>query len=162
MFQKILTRGSEELHLRIAFCGTPTFAGHLPTIASKAKYKTAIHNSAKCFSSYEKMKKISNLATKTLFNKKIKKTIISYKMNPILFYYYRKIEQKLYTANWQNYFEAKTKRDHKELKPREAREHVLQEPRETLEHIEHIAPEAQEHARHETREAREHVRHESM
>ena len=99
VFQKILTRGSEELHLRIAFCGTPTFAGHLPTIASKAKYKTAIHNSAKCFSSYEKMKKISNLATKTLFNKKIKKTIISYKMNPILFYYYRKIEQKLYTAN---------------------------------------------------------------
>ena len=36
---------------------TPTFAEHHSTIASKAKYETAIHNSTKCFSSHEKMKK---------------------------------------------------------------------------------------------------------
>ena len=63
---------------RIVFCSTPTFAEHHPTIASKVKYETTIHNSAKCFSSYEKNEKkcfsshekkqiIRNLATKTVF-----------------------------------------------------------------------------------------------
>ena len=37
---------------------TPTFAEHHSTIASKEKYETAIHNSTKCFSSHEKMKKM--------------------------------------------------------------------------------------------------------
>ena len=63
---------------RIVFCSTPTFAEHHPTIASKVKYETTIHNAAKCFSSYEKNEKkcfsshekkqiIRNLATKTVF-----------------------------------------------------------------------------------------------
>ena len=78
-FSKILTKGSEELHFRIAFCSTPTFAEYHPTIASKAKYDTVIHNSAsfssyelmkKCFSSHEKIQFIRILATKTLFNRK--------------------------------------------------------------------------------------------
>ena len=30
-------------------------------------------------------------------------------MNPILVLYHRKLEQKLYIANWQNQFETKTK-----------------------------------------------------
>ena len=44
------------MDLRIAFCSTPTFAEHHPMIASNTKYETAIPNSAKWFSSYEKMK----------------------------------------------------------------------------------------------------------
>ena len=42
----------------MTFCSTPTFAEHLPIIGSKAKYETAIHNSAKYFSSYEKKEKM--------------------------------------------------------------------------------------------------------
>ena len=86
-FSKILTRGSEELHFRIDFCSTPTFAEHHPTITSKAKYETAIHNCAKCLYSYEQRKKCfsfhekvhftCNLSTQTLFNKKIKLTSLS-------------------------------------------------------------------------------------
>ena len=56
-FSKILTRGSEDLNFRITFGITLTFAEHHPTITSKAKYETTIRNSAKGFSSYEKMKK---------------------------------------------------------------------------------------------------------
>ena len=55
-FFKDFQRGSAELHFRIAFRSTPTFREHHPTIASKAKYETAIHNSPKLCSSYEKMK----------------------------------------------------------------------------------------------------------
>ena len=41
----------------MAFCSKLTFAEHHPTIVSKAKYETAIPNSAECFVSYEKIKK---------------------------------------------------------------------------------------------------------
>ena len=57
LFSKTLTRGSKVLHFRIAFCSTPDFPEHYPAIASKTKYETAIHNSAKCFSLREKAKK---------------------------------------------------------------------------------------------------------
>ena len=116
-FSKILTRGSEELHFRTAFCITPVSAEHQPMIASILKYGTAIHNSTKCFTSHEKMKKcfsshekiqpIRNLATKTLFNMKMKQTIVSYKMDSFSVHYHRKIEQKRYTANWQNFLKQK-------------------------------------------------------
>ena len=95
----ILTRGLEELHVRVVFCSTPTLAEHNSTIASKAKYETAIHNSAKCFSSHGKMQLICNLASKTLFNKKIKQTMVFHKMNRFSVYYHHKVKQKLYTAN---------------------------------------------------------------
>ena len=49
-FSKVLTRC-----FRIAFCSTPTFAEHHPTITSTTKYETPIHNSVKCYSSYKKM-----------------------------------------------------------------------------------------------------------
>ena len=32
-------------------------------------------------------------------------------MNPFSVYYHGKIEEKLYTADWQNYFETKTKQN---------------------------------------------------
>ena len=99
-----MTRGSEELHFRIVFCNTPTFAEHHGT-----KYDTAIQNSAKCFSSHEKMKKcfssheriqlIPNLANKTLEETITLNKIVSYRMNPFSFHYHRKIEEKFYTAN---------------------------------------------------------------
>ena len=78
-FLEVLSRDSEDLSFRIAFCSTPNFAEHHSTTASKVTYKTTIHNSAKCFSSHEKMKKcfsthkttqrLLNLATKILLNK---------------------------------------------------------------------------------------------
>ena len=37
----------------------------------------------KCFSLHEKIQLIRNLATKTFYNKKVKPTIVSYKMNPV-------------------------------------------------------------------------------
>ena len=99
----------EELHFRIVFCSTPTFAEKLSMIASKAKYETAIHNSAKrfsshekmknCFSSHEKIQLIRNLATKTIFYKKIKQTIVTYKMKLFSVHCHRNIEENLYTAN---------------------------------------------------------------
>ena len=77
-------------YMSTKFCSKPTFAEHHPTIASKRKQEKAIHESAKLFSSHEKMKKcfsshekihfIRKLSTKTLFNKNIKYTIVSYEM----------------------------------------------------------------------------------
>ena len=57
-FSKILIRVLEELHFRITFWGISTFAEYHRAIASKVKSEIAIHNSAKCFSSHEKMKKV--------------------------------------------------------------------------------------------------------
>ena len=57
-FSKILSRCSEEPHFIIALCSTLIFGEHHPTITSKAKYETAVQNSAKHFSSYEKIKKM--------------------------------------------------------------------------------------------------------
>ena len=102
-FSNFFARGLEELHFKIAFSCTPSFTKHHSTIASKVKYETAINYSAKCCSSHEKMKKcfsshekihlIRNLATDTLFNKKIKQTKVSYKMNPFSAHYHLKIEE---------------------------------------------------------------------
>ena len=53
----------------------------------------------KCFSCHEKIKLTLILATKTLFNKKIKQTLVYYKMKYFSVHYHRKIEQKPFTAN---------------------------------------------------------------
>ena len=100
-----MTKGPEELHFRIAFCSTHTFAEQLSAILSKAKYEILIHNSAKRFFLHEKMKKCfssrdkilltRDLATKNIVSKKIKQTIVYHKMNLFTVHYHRKIEQNL-------------------------------------------------------------------
>ena len=50
-------RGSKGLYLRAVFSSMPIFAEHHSTSTSKAKYETAVHNSAKCLPLYRKMKK---------------------------------------------------------------------------------------------------------
>ena len=90
------------------------FVAHLPNFAehhsrTAAKYETAIHNSVKCGLSFEKIQLILDLFTKIFFNINAKQSIFFYVMNPILVLYHRKIEHKLYTANWQKQFETKMK-----------------------------------------------------
>ena len=57
LFFKDFDQSLEELHFRITFWGISTFAEYHRAIASKVKSEIAIHNSVKCFSSHEKMKK---------------------------------------------------------------------------------------------------------
>ena len=101
-----MTKGPEELHFRIAFCSTHTFAEQLSAILSKAKYEILIHNYAKRFSLHEKMKKMLFFPTKNttytwscykknIFSKKIKQTIVYHKMNLFTVHCHRKIEQNL-------------------------------------------------------------------
>ena len=86
-----MTIGSEELHFRIAFCSTLTFAENDLTIASKTNYETAIHNSVEWFSSHEKMIRCFFQTTIVKLSKSftlpIDKNILKQKQNRASFYY---------------------------------------------------------------------------